>query len=60
MLIDIHDVYFVCRLAIVHNWQQQLYQQRTSMLKVCIFPKSVTKLGRIFKSRNCADVLMHM
>ena len=27
--------------------------KRTSMLKVCIFPKSLTKLGGIFKSINC-------
>ena len=30
-----------------------------SMFKACIFPKSLTKLGQIFKSMNCANVLMH-
>ena len=27
---------------------------RTSMLKACIFPKSLTKWGGIFKIMNCA------
>ena len=27
--------------------------QRTSMLKACIFPKSLTTWGGIFKSKNC-------
>ena len=36
----------------------KLHILRTSMLKVCIFPKSLTTWGGIFKSINC-DFFFH-
>ena len=36
------------------------YLKRTSMLKACIFPKSLIKWGGIFKNMNCAFFFMHM
>ena len=46
------------KLAIHHRVLE--YYLRTSMLNACIFPKSITKWGGIFKSMNCAFFFMHM